>query len=276
MTSGSPTIKAKKTALVLFSHIINPSIERLLADLSAVSCLNFDFWMTGYFGGNSKAAINPPSPWEFYETNEETIRALPYPNKITSVNDWETLRRNVDLPLLAFFRENSEYDNYWFIEYDVRYSGKWREFFEEFTNTDADLVCAHLTKRTSGDQWMFWGSLASPDCAEENHIRGFLPLTRASNRLMSCINEAYINGWSGHPESTWPTIAKANDFSLEAIGGKGSFTPKNRQGKYYQSAYFESGVFLSTFAAWPAYSASNNFERGHIRNYENLLWHPVK
>src|SRR4029453_4769854 len=47
---------------------------------------------------------------------------------------------HVGFPLLQFFRDNPDFDYYWLIEYDVRFSGNWRFFFEFFKDRRKDFL----------------------------------------------------------------------------------------------------------------------------------------
>jgi hypothetical protein len=269
-----------REALVVFTHLLNPSVRELLMQLAEQLAPSHDLWVTGYFGPGADGALDVPSGWpsgwRFHPVFERSVRALPYPVKLQGVRNWEGLRGNVDLPLLAFFGAQPGYERYWFMEYDVRYSGSWAELFAGFSAVEADLLCTHLTRRGREDGWFHWPGFVAPGFGPEQHVRGFLPLCRASARLLRAIDARYRNGWSGHPEAVWPTVAKAEGMPFEDIGGSGPFTPPSRKGRYYFSQYFQNGVFLSTFSAWPAYSAESDF-RGHSRpERKDILWHPVK
>ena len=51
---------------------------------------------------------------------------------------------NFHFVLLDFYRQHPEYDYYWLIEYDVRFSGNWKTFFSFFHDKDEDFWAAHV------------------------------------------------------------------------------------------------------------------------------------
>src|SRR5690349_21548879 len=46
---------------------------------------------------------------------------------------------HTDLIFLHYARAHPEHDRYWAIEYDVRFSGNWRRFFDTYEADEADL-----------------------------------------------------------------------------------------------------------------------------------------
>jgi hypothetical protein len=51
---------------------------------------------------------------------------------------------NADLVPMRFFFERPDYDYYWIIEYDVRFSGAWPDLFADLSASDADLLCTTM------------------------------------------------------------------------------------------------------------------------------------
>jgi hypothetical protein len=202
------------------------------------------------------------------------LRALPYNRQLKNVN-WETLRKNPDLAVMRFFRGNPNFDYYWIIEYDVRYTGDWNLLFEDLNSSSEDLLCTHVASYQQSPDWSHWSSFSAGDetIDKARLVRAFLPFSRLSKRLMQAIDERCRRGWSGHPEVLWPTVAKATGLSIGEIGGLGSLVPDERKGKYYDSAIARSGIFFSTFGAWPFFSAKSAFD---VTSPPDLLWHPVK
>ena len=70
---------------------------------------------------------------------------------------------NAHLADLSFYEAHPEYDYCWTIEYDVRFSGSWAVFFEEFQNNTADLLATHVRRYEEEPAWYWWGTLRTPD-----------------------------------------------------------------------------------------------------------------
>src|SRR5579871_1591844 len=65
------------------------------------------------------------------------LETLPYANKLAAVDRKDTTGHN-DLPVMQFYRKFPHYEHYWIIEYDVYYSGNWREIFDALKTSKAD------------------------------------------------------------------------------------------------------------------------------------------
>jgi hypothetical protein len=203
---------------------------------------------------------------------KDDLRELPYPVRQTQIR-WATMRGAADLALLQFFRDHSTYDRYWVIEFDVRYTSPWHEFFDEMESSDADLLCTQIARHVPNDAWVHWNSLEScQEASPEQMVKGFLAICRLSHGAMSAIDAACQRGWSGHYEASWPTVVSISRQKLEDIGGNSRFTPEIRQNKYYSFSELEGVGRIGNFAAWPLYSDKSDF----IHRTKGLLWHPVK
>jgi Protein of unknown function (DUF3405) len=261
--------------LVYYTHFVSNPVKRELSRLRDELPESFDCWATG--------CCNHSSVLDDLGSDRVSVRAyvraeigtLSYPERMASV-DWNTMRGSPDLTLLRFFLDHPCYDYYWFLEYDVRFTGQWRALFEDLLPSEADLLCAHITELPQDPNWVHWDSFSSgrETVLPGEQIRAFLPLCRASRRLLEAVDERCQQGWAGHPEVLWPTVARVAGFRIEEIGGSSQFTPANRKNSYYFSARIGSRGFLSTFGAWPFYSEKSNFQQG--LQTEGVLWHPVK
>jgi len=70
-------------------------------------------------------------------------RLLPYRKKHRQ-HPWTFWSHNIDLPLMWYFHENPQYDYYWVMEYDVRFTGGWPDFFLHFAANRSDLLATTL------------------------------------------------------------------------------------------------------------------------------------
>lgn len=266
--------KTKSCALMYYTHFVSDVVTGQVNKLARELPADFEMFAFGCCpAATSLDALNS----NLVQTRAYTrdmLRTLPYDSKLASV-DWTTMLSSADLAILRFFRDRPDFEYYWIIEFDVRYTGDWRTIFRDLARSDADLLCAHVRTFEQGSDWMHWGSFSTGGAAlnREDLLRGFLPFCRVSNKLMRAIDDRCQRGWTGHYEALWPTICKAIGGRIEEIGGVGPAVPAERVGKYYHSAEPMAGLFLSNFCAWPAFKASNDFM---AVSPPDMLWHPVK
>lgn len=177
----------------------------------------------------------------------------------------------LDLAVLYYARRNPDYEYYWRIEYDVRFSGAWGEFFSAFEQNDADLLTALVQTKRERPNWGWWPTLSVPpgvDAKSVMPIRAFHPVCRISGTGLLAIEGAYENGWKGHYEVTLPTILHHYGHRIEDFGGEGSFVAAGNTGRFYSNVPRANGRADGSFVWRPCRSATGKVP--------NKLWHPVK
>jgi hypothetical protein len=179
-----------------------------------------------------------------------------------------------DLLQFAVFQDRPDFDYYWFIEYDVDFTGSWRTFFAEFVDTPADLLGTNLYPKALSQDWLHWKWFKPPaHVAAHSILRGFFPINRVSRRFC----ETYIRrveAWEGHWEALFPSIALDAGLRVEDIGGEGPMTPRHRCQRFYTSASphrLEEG----TFRAYPRVD-THYFPNRVDALRPDHLWHPIK
>lgn len=226
---------------------------------------------------------------------QRDLHTLPYPGKIAPIDWAQPLSRpqsetengkyfrdmvpgQHDLAIMRFFLDHPDFDRYWTIEDDVRCSGPWTDIMGELGQSNADLLMTIVQKYSEKPNWDWWNSLntGSDTVPTRRRIRGFTPFCRLSAACCRAIDAKYRQGWGGHYEVTWPTIADTSGLSIEDIGGEGSFTPRKRRGRLYTSSNKNFCLFPGTFIFRPAYHDTGKSEFGHGIIDETTLWHPVK
>jgi hypothetical protein len=201
-------------------------------------------------------------------TCAQATRLLPYRKK-HSQHPGTFWSRNIDLPLMWYFHENPQYDYYWVMEYDVRFTGAWPEFFGHFAGNRSDLLATTIFDFNFRPGWDNWGTLKSPRrITDQQKVRALLPLYRLSNPALRALHEAYSEGWSGHYEVTIPSILKTRGFALEDIGGSGSYVAPGNHNRFYRNSPERAGLAPGTFTV-AANEISADYPPG-------LLWHPIK
>lgn len=230
-----------------------------------------------------------------FRYGQRDLHTLPYPGKIAPI-DWtqplsppqsetgsgkyfrEMVPGQHDLAIMRFFLDHPDFDRYWTIEDDVRCSGPWTDIIGELAQSKADLLMTIVQTYRQHPYWNWWNTLHT---GEENvptrrRIRGFTPFCRLSAACCRAIDLKYREGWGGHYEVTWPTIAHASRLSIEDIGGKGSFVPRKRRSRFYTSSNGRKYLFPGTFIFRPCYQDAGTSEFGNELFPETMLWHPVK
>lgn len=236
---------------------VTPLVEREVARLKEESGL--PVVVVCYQRGAMRSATDGVMTY-----GERDIRALPYPAKLRRT-DWNTLTGHHDLPLLAYFREHRGIGPVYSIEDDVRYSGKWGDLFAQLRGSRADLLMPSLQAYQENPDWGWWGSIVSPngDVDLKACAKGFGPFCRLSARLLEALDAAYGEGWGGHFEATWPTIALVRGLTVEDLG----------QGRHYWNTVGDWGLWPGSFVYRPCFHESGVSTFAHGRP---LLWHPVK
>ena len=198
---------------------------------------------------------------------KELFRHLPYPR-----HEGVTLFDNMHFPILDFYLSHPEYDYYWIIEFDVRYTGDWGTFLHAFSMYDHDLVTSHIRHYYEEPGWWWWDSLHhfSKTIDRARYLRSFNVIYRISNRALAMVHDAQLDGWYGHPEELLPTLLYNNGYSLLDFGGDGEFAMPKEKNVFYTSGSTGNGV-LNPFCTmrWRPSRAKAGIRK-------NKLYHPVK
>lgn len=138
-------------------------------------------------------------------------------------------------PLMKFFKEHTEYDYYWLVEDDVRFSGDWKSFFDRFALNASDFLSSVIETKAENPNWFWWNYLKTgkETVPEEKLLKSFNPIYRLSHQALACVDEHLRNGWMGHHEILLPTLLYNKGFQIEDFGGNGSFVKSKNQNKFY-------------------------------------------
>jgi hypothetical protein len=140
-------------------------------------------------------------------------------------------------PLLQFFLDHPDYDFYWLIEYDVRFSGDWRKFFKYFSRSKADFLACDIRSYADQPKWPWWElKHPSENIPLQQRYASFEPIYRISNRGLKLIHDSLRDGWRGHQEVILPTLLYHHGYLLRDFGGDGRFVrPKDINRFYYKN-----------------------------------------
>lgn len=177
---------------------------------------------------------------------------------------------NVHLAFLDYAGAHPGFDHYWFIEYDVVFSGSWRTFFAAYAEDPSDLVAGNVRERFDQPGWFWWSVMdfrGGP--AEERWLRGFFPLCRISNAALGVVAKRVGDSWTGHHEGLIPTAVREAGLLVSDLGGDGPFVPEARRRRFYTSVSSSDGeMLLGTLRAAPPHFLP--------RFIPDTVYHPVK
>jgi len=169
------------------------------------------------------------------------------------------------------FSSKHHYDFYWFIEYDVRFTGNWKSLFQYFEGqSESDLLGTALTSYDERKNWKWWKTLRAPWFSflrNSEKIRGFFPVIRLSSGALNALKNANQRGWKGHHEVVIPTVLHRLHFSIEDIGGVGRFVSEENINRFYFNNRFARGLAPGTFVCKPSEPIDERID--------NKLYHKV-
>lgn len=261
-----------RTALVLQTHFFERSLLRFFRKLTADLPPGYEAFVMLHVGDRTpRPALLDRVPHMFATTSE--IRNPAYTGKVKQGAGWHFWQGgHTDLNALHFRACFPRFHRYWFVEYDMRFSGDWRSFFATLDNDHGDLLTTTLRRATDDPGWMHWRTLSVPPSqawpADCDKIGAFMPIFRVSARALAAIDQAYRQGWGGHCEVTWPTIIHRSGLSITDIGGDGPFVPAARRNLFYTNTPSDKDLQPGSLVFRPA-----RFRAGSGRGQ---LWHPVK
>lgn len=264
---------AAPDVVLYYSHVDSPAVRREVATLRSQLDVRYDIIVVGYCRSPDALDGINGVPTRAYVESE--LRALPYPGKLALFKPNDQ-RGNCDLVPMRFFQDQPDYERYWIIENDVRFGGDWSTLFAELAASDADLLATTTQTHSDNPDWSLWHTLATggEEIPLEHRVKGFIPFGRVSRRLFQACDARYREGWRGHTEVLWPTIAIKAGLRVEDIGGNGPFTPSERRGRHYYNTPHHWSLFPGTFVFRPAFS--DRYLAGPKSQFPGWLWHPVR
>ena len=163
----------------------------------------------------------------------------------------------------------------WVMEYDVDFSGHWRDFFSQFDRDNTDLLTTTITPRQTCPTWHWWRNARAPSTVDDQDwARAFHPVMRISKKMAALYCDTVADGaWSGHYEFTVPTVALATGCSLKDLSQKPNETAMSRPN--YTNTPKSPQLSPGTFVWRPSRKAYFH-EKGVTFVERNMLHHPIK
>ncbi|HPK22230.1 MAG TPA: glycosyltransferase [Smithella sp.] len=251
-------------AFLFFSHLSSEIIIREFNHIRRAVCdMGTAFFLYDTTGKDVPEKIKKLSPYLY---SDQCLCDLGYP-----VIGKKMIPGHAHFPLFKFYLDHPDFDYYWFIEYDVRFTGPWRSFFESFLVHDADFLTSHIRSYAEERSWPWW-ALKHPrqHIPLDKRLRSFNPLYRISRAALSFLHDAFRNGWCGHHEVALPTLLHQKGFTVREISGRGKYTIPGMENRFYaMSAPNVKGDLSGTSMKYRPSSWRCGRE-------ENKLYHPVK
>lgn len=203
-----------------------------------------------------------------------TYAELPSKLNIQVLDRQRIVPGSTHLAVIDFFIQYPTYDFYWFIEYDVDYTGEWIDFFSYFSrDVTSDLLASHIKEKHEEPLWHWWKYSNSQTIQFSKRLRAFLPIYRMSSRMVrGLLDFLRYTQFRAHHEEAIPTIAYANNMVIRDFGGHGSYVhPSDINAHYIEGPDNEDGFISSgSFRYRPEVIPHNE------QILPNKLIHPVK
>lgn len=261
--ASASTGQAVNQVVAFFTHLFDDEIEsrylKLKSDLEGVAeVLIF-----------SQAGTRIPERYRdrTYFFDYEGIRSA-----AKRVIGDQLLPGNVHLVELDFYRNHPGFDYYWFIEFDVVFSGNWATLFRAVRDDRADLLAGHVRGFQQERKWPWWETLDLPGCplSQAEWVRAFFPVYRISTAGFQAVDKWVKRGWTGHFEGLIPCAIRSESLSISDLGGTGPWTPRERRHRFYSSFSWDGGGTLA------AGTLRHRPPQGSLRLRRDTIFHPVK
>lgn len=263
-----PKNVCKKDVVILSTHIVNDFVIKKYRKLCVELNKNkYDIFLLLNIDEGQEWHI--PEDVACFTTTCESLNALMYePIEET------LLPGSSHFPLLRFYIDNASYRFYWFIEYDVEYTGNWSSLMEDCCDNlpDYDFLSCHVERYhvERNKDWSWWYKSNNVGVALEDCVKGFNPICRYSNDALAFIDHYQKMGHSAHSEVLITTCLYHGGFKIGDLGGNGEFVPEGYENRYYISN--PSGINDGTMRYRPLYTLKE-IERTGLRK---KLFHPLK
>ncbi len=136
-------------------------------------------------------------------------------------------------PVLRFFLDHPTYTYYWFIEYDVEFTGTWDILMDAYFANNADFIASHILYYHEDPSWYWWTHYNRVGYPMEQSIRAFHPICRYSYNALEYVHKYQMDGYSAHSELLIPTCLYHGGLKLLDMGGTGSFIEEGHENRFY-------------------------------------------
>lgn len=217
-------------AVLLSTHFINDFVINSYHNLCLDLMHGYDVFLLINVNDSSKMSV--PTGVQCYLCDLESVNSLGY-NPIRE----NLLPGSCHFPLLRFALDYPQYDFYWFIEYDVYFTGNWSVLMDDCSSNlrEYDFLSCQVERfnisRNLG--WKWWYDSNNSGFVLAESIKGFNPICRYSRQAVTCLDAYLKNGYSAHSEVMITTCLYHSGLKIGDFGGNGEFVPEGYEGKYY-------------------------------------------
>lgn len=217
---------SRRDAAVFLVHYFDREIERRFDRLQAECAQRCDVFVLAEKGTPVPERLK--SEARFFEFAR--IRRM-----ARSIIGDRVVPGNAHLRAIDFYRREPGYRHYWFIEYDVVYTGRWDALMASLDDDDADLIASCVRDPEEDPRWHWIRTFDSgPDTVPaDRRVVAFLPIFRISAAGLAAVDERVASGWTGHFEALLPTALAFRGMTISDFGGSGPFTPEARRHRVY-------------------------------------------
>lgn len=241
-----------------YSSFVEKKIMRLLGELERSK---YDVLLLMNPSNKGSLCIPNGIPYAAYDMND--IATLGYIQIADTL-----LPGSCHFPLLKFYLDNPVYKHYWFIEYDMEYTGNWSELIvtcsEELSQYDFLSCEIQRYNWKLHSDWMWWKNQNKVGYPLEMCVKGFNPICRYSNSALSYIDSYLKKGFWAHSEVMITTCLYNANFKIGDLGGTGEFVPDGFENRFYIS---KKTVRYRPFYTKPEIESMN---------LQGKLFHPLK
>ncbi len=172
-----------------------------------------------------------------YLFTESKLSSLEYPTLVPE----RLVPGSNHFPLIQFSRKHL-FHYYWLIEYDVRFTGKWQDFFVYFEQANEDFLSSYIRRYSDDKDWVWWSTLRHPykKIKTSSMIRSFNPIYRISYPALHYIDTMHKKKWIGHHEVLYPTLLNLAGFKLRDFGGSDDFVMPEDKNRFYSARTMDS------------------------------------
>lgn len=217
---------AKADVIVFLAHVFDEEIERRFFKLRQECSELCDVVVLAEQGSTIPPNVAPFTRFFDFSALKQMAK---------SVIGSGIVPGNCHLRSIDYYRRFPNYRFYWFIEYDVVYTGNWAALISSLAEDQSDLLAAHVRTLADDPDWFWKESLKTePDnLRRDEWIFAFLPVHRISARGLEAVAEKVRDGWTGHFEALVPSSLAHCGLRISDIGGSGAWTPKDRIHRHY-------------------------------------------
>lgn len=200
-----------KQAVVFITYKVDYTVEKHFNKLKNDLLNNKDIDIyIAYNCTYSKCSINHD---KIFNYNKEIIESdgfsLHY--YYWNANDKDFYGHNNDLVMIDFYNHYNDYDRYWFIDYDVLYTGDWNELINYFNDKDYDFLCSNLLMNHKIDP-CFKVNPIGVNYDITNQLHGFTSIMMISNIALEYLLEIYKKGAWGFIETFFVNVLYYNTY----------------------------------------------------------------